>query len=141
MSKMDHAETQRPQSFDQYTRWLCKHCGKDGIDSWNKGVYDGIDWGDGEPDNPHIIGGDCMRCDAAVMVVAYYGPDEVPHAIYGPVPVEIGQSVYDYEAAAFEAFANDLKAGEPLEPSTARDMDWRGGCTNLRASAPLREAE
>lgn len=107
-------------SFDQFTRWLCPVCGEHGIDSWNKAMHDGIDYGGDYPD-PAIYGLDCDRCLHPVTV-AYFAQDAAPRAIAAP------EDSYAYEAAAMAKFEADRGAGVELAPSLVRDSDWSRGC-------------
>jgi hypothetical protein len=121
--------------FDQYSRWTCPKCNGPGFDSWNKGIYDGIDWPDDDnPDNPHVMGLDCTEC-LWPAVIAYRAADEVPHVIFGPT--DDGAEQYAYEWLAIEKLAAEPTAGTALVPHARRDFDWRGGCTNLREPPPL----
>ncbi len=117
-------------AHDQYSRWLCPKCGRAGIDSWNKAMHDGIDHG-GEYPNPWILGLDCEHCIHPVTV-AWYGPDDVPRAIFGETV-----SDWQYEPGAMQSLETDPLAGVPLEPSTERDRDWSHGCAALREAPPL----
>ena len=116
-------------TVDQYTRWLCDKCGKAGIDSWNKALYDG------NPAPPAayglIFGDSCQYCMWPVTV-RYPAPDMAPRAIYGPIPY--GDRQFSYETDAMLSLEFNLGAGEPLQPSTERDRDWSGGCSRAPAS-------
>lgn len=113
------------EGFDQFTRWLCEKCGQPGIDSWNKGVFDGTDFGADAIPNPWLLGSDCEACGHPV-VLSYTTPDAPVRAIYGPV--RDGPDQYSYETAAFAAFEADAGAGTELRPSSKRDVDWSAGC-------------
>lgn len=128
--------------FDEYNRWLCAKCGEAGIDSWNKGIYDGlIHEDDDHPELPHVLGAECTEC-AHPHVVAYLEKDRAPRIIYGPVPFSAGVSCYEYEHSAFLAFKDDPEAGEPLAPALLKDRDWRGGCMAFASEAvtPLHQS-
>ncbi len=112
---------------DQFTRWLCAKCGKAGIDSWNKAVFDSFSWEEGEqiPD-PFILGDNCQVCWAP-LVVSYSTPGLAPRAIYGP------DDGYGYEVEAMAIIVAKSDKAIKLEPSTHRDADWSGGCLAARA--------
>lgn len=115
---------------DQFTRWLCAKCGGDGIDSWNKAIFDGPSWEKGEIlPNPWVLGMECWRC-LWPCVVCYTSPEAAPRALYGPYAS--GEQAYEYEAAAFLRI-EDQSASIELLPSTSRDVDWSAGCLAARA--------
>lgn len=115
---------------DQFTRWLCPKCEGDGIDSWNKAIFDGIKH-DGTLPNPWIFGDNCQRCGWP-CVVRYTTPDAAPHAILGPVGLDDPRT-YSYEDEAFATMTRDPASGVQLEPSATRDADWSHGCLSAAA--------
>ena len=114
---------------DQFTRWLCAKCGKPGIDSWNKAMFDGVDHDPAELPNPWLLGDNCQCCVWPV-VISYTEPGTAPRAIYGPIQSGPGQ--FAYETEAFLAIEADRASALELLPSDARDADWSGGCVNAR---------
>lgn len=111
---------------DQFTRWCCPKCGDDGIDSWNKAVWDGPGYQSlDEVENPHIIGGECWRCWWPITV-AYFAPGETPRAIVAP------SDNYSYEETAFAKFAASPGNGVTLTPAKSRDADWSRGCSTAK---------
>ena len=116
---------------DQFTRWLCGKCGCDGIDSWNKAVFDGPSWDKGEQvPNPWILGMECWGCGCPCVVI-YTLPSEAPRAVYSPIAE--GERAYAYEPDAFAAIESGAESGEILQPSNSRDSDWSRGCLAARA--------
>jgi len=105
--------------IDQYTRWLCAKCGNPGIDSWNKAMHDGVNYG-GEYPNPAIFGDTCQSCGQPI-VVAYSTPDTAPIALYGAPK-------WASEAADMDRIEADPACGETLQASDKRDADWSHGC-------------
>lgn len=112
---------------DEFTRWLCAKCGCDGIDSWNKAVFDGPAWEVGEqiPD-PWIVGMECWRC-MTPCVVSYGAPGLPPRAIYSP------DGSYEYEREAMELIQTSPEGAIVLLASKTRDADWSRGCLAARA--------
>lgn len=108
--------------FDQFTRWLCPNCGEAGIDSWNKAMFDGLNWDHGPLPDRHILGDQCHRCTWN-CVTCYTAADVIPHIIMGP-----DRDSYGFEADACRAFLENVSAGQPLEASDRRDADWSRGC-------------
>lgn len=116
---------------DQFTRWRCAKCGGDGIDSWNKAIFDGPSWEAGEAlPNPWVLGMECWRC-MWPCVVSYSEAGAAPRALYGPIAS--GDSAYEYESAAFQAIQNDHTTSVELLPAASRDCDWSRGCLAARA--------
>lgn len=106
---------------DQFTRWLCPKCGGAGIDSWNKAMHDGIDYG-GQYPNPAVFGDACQKCGWNVAI-CYTTADCAPTAIFAPT-----MNNYNYELEAMNRLEADPSSGETLQPSTTRDSDWSRGC-------------
>ena len=114
-------------AFDQFTRWTCTKCGRDGIDSWNKAVWDGPGFQTVEEvPNPWLLGDNCQRCGWA-CVVMYTTPDAAPRAIYSPVGAG-DPFAYFYESEAFALIERNPSAYEELAPAGSRDADWSRGC-------------
>lgn len=112
---------------DEFTRWCCPKCGQDGIDSWNKAVWDGPGYASlDEVEFPHIIGGECWRCWWPIAV-AYFAPGDAPRAILAPADDD-----YSYEDAAFADLADPASKAAVLAPAQTRDADWSGGCIAAR---------
>lgn len=114
---------------DQFTRFLCAKCGKPGIDSWNKAMFDGLNLDADDLPNPHILGDNCHRCSWPV-VISYTEPGTRPRAIYGPI--NDGPHQFAYEDQAFQQIKADPMSALELLPSDTRDADWSGGCLNAR---------
>ena len=113
--------------FDQFTRWCCPKCGKDGIDSWNKAVWDGPGFqSEAEIPLPWIMGGECWRCDHPCVMI-YPGKDKAPRVILAPEPLD-ERNPYSYEPAAMDAAEANPELGEVCLPATSRDRDWSRGC-------------
>ena len=107
--------------FDQFTRWACPKCDRQGFDSWNKAMFDGVDHDPDNLPNPWTLGDTCQCCGWP-CVVSYTTADAAPRAIASP------DDSYAYEAGAFKAFEADPNAGTPLNPTIFRDADWSRGC-------------
>ena len=113
--------------FDQFTRWHCPHCHGDGIDSWNKAMFDGRD---GSVEDPLILGDTCARCLWPVAT-CYTTPDTPPRVI-------MGGALHDYafENEAFRRLQEDPQAGITLAPAETRDGDWSQGCRAAQGMQP-----
>lgn len=113
--------------FDQFTRWCCPKCGQDGIDSWNKAVWDGPGFqSEDEIPQPWIIGGECFRCWHPCVMI-YPGKDAPPRVFLAPSPLD-EENAYSYELQALDMAENNPLLGTECLPSTSRDRDWSGGC-------------
>ncbi len=114
--------------FDQFTRWCCPHCGRDGVESWNKTAYDGLDWGSDGPPDQLVMSYYCLECSEVLLVVIHPDPRTAPRAIIvHQVQDEWGPLFSASEDRAFAIFAADPRAGVVLEPAQTRDVDWSGG--------------
>ncbi len=115
---------------DQFTRWLCAKCGKPGIDSWNKAMFDGVVHDPADLPNPWVIGDSCHSCCWPV-VISFTEPGTPPRAIYGPI--QSGRGEFEYEDEAVLAILADPASAIELLPSDTRDADWSGGCLAAKA--------
>lgn len=127
----------------QFNRWLCPRCKLPGIDSWNKAMHDGLDFGGIYP--PHYqFGHYCNTCNdghPADLVVSYGGPEDVPRVILAGVanerpPDEVARS----SQRAFSTFDKNPNAGIACIMSHVKDGDWSRGCLHVTPSPQTGEA-
>lgn len=124
--------------FDAFTRWLCPHCGQDGIDSWHKSAFDGREWEDGPPDDLGASSFYCLADCRKLLVVDFRSSALPPRCIVAGDLDDPRDEFNAAEDAAFDAFEADRMAGVELHPAATRDGDWSGGCLAVRP-APARE--
>lgn len=124
--------------FDSFTRWLCPHCGQDGVESWHKSAFDGLSWEGGPPDDLGAFGFFCLGdgCEK-LLVVDYRSPRVPPHCIVAGELEDPVDQLLAAEEAAYASFEANRMAGVELHPAATRDGDWSGGCLAVRPAPAL----